>query len=362
VPGGSGRRQVRAAVYSGPGAVVIEDVPEPTPAAGELLIEVAYAAICGTDASEYGHGPLLVPLHAPHPVTGHSGPTILGHEFVGRVVAANQAPGFGVGDRVVSGAGASCGDCSWCREGRTNLCDRYYTIGIHTHGGLAERVVAPAATCRRVPDLLSDEQAVLAQPLAVAVHAVSRAGVARSDTLAVIGVGGIGAFLVAAARHRGVERIFAVDIDDRRLETAAALGADVTINARRLDPLTAILDATGGVGASVVAEVSGAASSFPLALAATRRGGRILLVALHPGETALPLLDLNLGEIDIITTFAHVCGDDLPEALDVLVDSDAARHVIGDVIPLHRVVEDGFEVLSSGRASGKILVRVAAEA
>ncbi len=351
---------MRAAVYWGPGAVRVEDVAEPTdPSPGELLIEVSLASICGTDASEYGHGPVLVPLHDPHPVTGHSGPTILGHEFVGRVIAANEAPGFEVGDRVVSGAGASCGDCLWCREGRTNLCAGYYTIGIHTHGGLAERVVAPAATCRRVPDSLTDEEAVLAQPLAVAVHAVSRAAVAPLDTLAVIGVGGIGAFIVAAARHRGVERIVAVDVDDRRLQTAAALGASVTVNARRVDPLTALLEATGGVGASVVAEVSGVTASFPLALAAVRRGGRILLVALHPGDTAVPLLDLTLGELDVVTTFAHVCGDDLPEALDVLVASDNARHVVGDVIPLERVVESGFEVLASGLARGKILVKVA---
>lgn len=350
---------MRAALYSGPGAVTVEEVPEPTPGAGELLIEVSVASICGTDASEYGHGPVLVPLHEPHPVTGHGGPTILGHEFVGRVIAVDDVPGFEVGDRVVSGAGASCGDCLWCREGRTNLCDRYYTIGIHTHGGLAERVVAPASTCRRVPDSLTDEAAVLAQPLAVAVHAVSRAAVTGSDSLAVVGVGGIGAFIVAAARHRGVERIIAVDVDDRRLHTAAALGAAVTVDARHHDPLTAILEATGGVGASVVAEVSGATTSFPLALSAVRRGGRILLVALHPGDTAVPLLDLNLGELDIVTTFAHVCGDDLPSALDVLVAGELARHVVGDVIPLDRVVEDGLEVLSTGRASGKILVRVA---
>ncbi len=275
-------------------------------------------------------------------MTGHSGPTILGHEFVGRVIAVNYTPGFDVGDRVVSGAGASCGECSWCREGRTNLCAGYYTIGLHAHGGLAERVVAPAGTCRRVPDSLTDGEAVLAQPLAVAVHAVSRARVTSADTLAVIGVGGIGAFLVAAARHRKVGRIIAVDIDDRRLETAAALGADVTINARRSDPLAGILEATDGAGASVVAEVSGASSSLPLAIAATRRGGRVLLVALHPGETGVPLLDLNLGELDIVTTFAHVCGDDLPEALDVLVDGDVARHVVGTIIPLDRVVEDGL--------------------
>ena len=103
---------MRAAVYHGPGDVRIESVPEPTaPGAGELVVEVLRGAICGTDSSEYAHGPHMIPLHERHPNSGHVGPLVLGHEFVGRV--SEVGPGvteFAVGDRVVTGAGASCGD------------------------------------------------------------------------------------------------------------------------------------------------------------------------------------------------------------------------------------------------------------
>src|SRR6478735_7361426 len=155
---------MRAAVFHGPRDVRIEAVADPTPSAGEVVLEVTRAAICGTDAAEWDHGPVLC----------RSG-VVLGHEFVGRVadVGANVA-GLGVGDRVVSGAGISCGLCTWCRRGRTNLCAEYRTLGLQVDGGLAEYVTSPAAICRPVPDACDDDAAAMAQPLAVALHALSR--------------------------------------------------------------------------------------------------------------------------------------------------------------------------------------------
>ena len=106
-----------------------------------------------------------------------------------------------IGDRVVSGAGVSCGTCEWCRAGRINLCAAYYTLGLHANGGLAERVATPAAICCRVPDDCTDDAAAMAQPLAVALHALSRVAQRAGDSVAVIGAGGIGSFIVAGASH-----------------------------------------------------------------------------------------------------------------------------------------------------------------
>ncbi|HZL54747.1 MAG TPA: alcohol dehydrogenase catalytic domain-containing protein, partial [Solirubrobacteraceae bacterium] len=209
---------MRAAVYRGPGDLRIESVADPgPPAASEVLIGVSRAAICGTDSSEWEHGPVLA-----------RPPVILGHEFTGTVVAAGaEVSGFEVGDRVVSGAGVSCGTCAWCLAGRTNLCAAYETIGFHRDGGLAEYVLSPAAICRPVPAGLSDEAAATAQPCAVALHAVSRSGLQRGQSCAVIGIGGIGAFIVAAAAAAGAAPLIALDIDEERLATASALGAHV---------------------------------------------------------------------------------------------------------------------------------------
>jgi threonine dehydrogenase-like Zn-dependent dehydrogenase len=254
---------VRAAVYHGPGDVRIESVPEPEPPGpGELVVEVLRGAICGTDSSEYAHGPHLIPLHERHANSGHVGPLVLGHEYVGRVTAVGEGVSdFAVGDRVVTGAGVACGECEWCRAGRTNLCAHYYTLGLHTDGGLAAAARTPANICVAVPDECSDEAAAMAQPLAVAMHALNRGRIVPGESVVIIGVGGIGALMVGGARGRGIEGVIAVDVDDSRLATARELGAGHTVHAEREDVVVTVQELTGGEGAHVVLEASGAPSS-----------------------------------------------------------------------------------------------------
>jgi (R,R)-butanediol dehydrogenase / meso-butanediol dehydrogenase / diacetyl reductase len=338
---------MKAAVYHGPGDIRIDSVADPEGArGGEVVIEVARAAICGTDSSEWAHGPLLA-----------RPPVVLGHEFAGRVVDVGpDADGFAVGDRVVSGAGISCGVCEWCRGGRTNLCAEYRTIGLHVDGGLAEYVRSPGFVCRRVPEGVSDEGAALAQPLAVALHAVRRSGLQAGQACAVIGVGGIGAFVVAAAAARGAAPLIALDIDEDRLETARRLGAHVALNVRERSLSEVILEHTGGDGAHVVIEASGTAGGPAAALAAARRGGRVLLVGLQAAPRELDLFSFTLREVDLVTTLAHVCDVDLPDSLALLASSDIASTVIDRVIALDDLVDAGIRPLAEGSAKGKIVV------
>ncbi len=155
---------MKAAVYHGPHDVRIEDKPQPVPVAGEVLLKITRSGMCGTDASEWKAGPLIFPLNTAHPISGHQGPMILGHEFIGEIVELGEGvSSFAVGDRVASGAGISCGDCPRCAEGRTNLCQRYVTHGLNREGGMAEYVAVPASTLVPIPDGLSDDHAGLAQ-------------------------------------------------------------------------------------------------------------------------------------------------------------------------------------------------------
>jgi threonine dehydrogenase-like Zn-dependent dehydrogenase len=344
---------VRAAVYYGARDVRVEDAPEPAkPGPLEVILDVDTAAICGTDIGEYLRGPTQIPLSRPHPASGHVGPTILGHEFVGRVAAVgDRVATLRVGDRVVSGAGVSCGRCAWCRLGRTNLCVRYYTIGLHAHGGLADQVSVPAATCFAVPDGCANGVAVVAQPMAVALHAVNRARIAKHDSVLVVGVGAIGALLVAAVSARGADEIIAADIDVERLLVAAELGAT------RLVHLPGELIA-GADAPSVVLEATGTGVGLQTALQTVRRGGRVLLVGLHEEPEAIDLLRLNLNEIDIATTNAHVCATDIPEALAVLESGDIARQITAPAIPLEAVVTAGFEATVDRRVTGKVVVGI----
>jgi (R,R)-butanediol dehydrogenase/meso-butanediol dehydrogenase/diacetyl reductase len=353
---------MRAAVYHGAGDVRIEAASEPgAPGPGEVLIAPSMAAICGTDASEYAHGPHMIPLHERHPGSGHVGPLILGHEFVGRVEAlGGGVDGLAVGDRVVSGAGVSCGECAWCQAGRTNLCATYYTLGLSAPGGLADQVISPASILVGVPDEVNDVGAAMAQPLAVAIHALDRGGVGPGLTVAVLGIGGIGGFLIGAASTRSPKRLIAVDVDPNKLALAGALGADDAIDARATDVAAAIIEATGGEGADVVIEASGVPQNPSTAIHATKRGGRVVIVGLQADPPPVDIFDAALREVDLIATVAHICDSNLPEALKVLGETELAGEVLGEVVPMTRLVEDAIAPLAEGRAPGKMVVEVAA--
>lgn len=339
---------MRAAVYHGRGDVRVESVPDPVdPAPGWVLLSVRRAALCGTDVAEWAHGP--------HVTSGV--PLVIGHEFVGDVVGV----GAGVstlrsGDRVVSGAGVSCGTCPWCRDGRTNLCRTYRTLGQSLDGGLAEYVLAPASSAHRVPAALGDDAAAMAQPCAVAVHAVRRAGVRAGDTVAVLGVGGIGAFVVAAARADGAERVIAVDIHPRRLDHARAAGADDAIDASGRDLADALLAATGPDGAHVVVEATGRREAVAAAIRGTRRGGRVVLLGLPSEPPTVDVTSLVVREIDLLTSAAHVADTDLPAALRLLAAGDLAGALVARVIGLEEVVSGGLAPLRDGRVHGKVIV------
>jgi (R,R)-butanediol dehydrogenase / meso-butanediol dehydrogenase / diacetyl reductase len=349
---------MKAAVYHGRRDVRIETVPDPgEPGPREALLRVSRAAICGTDASEYEHGPLMIPLTRRHPSSGHQGPLILGHEFVGRVVAVGpDVDEVHVGQRVVPGAGMWCGACELCKAGRPNLCARYYTLGLQASGGLAQFARVPVRMCRPVPDACTDDAAALAQPLAVAIHALRRSGAERGHAIVLIGIGGIGAFILAAATAQGHAPIIAVDVDDERLTTAWTLGATQVVNASVSDPVAVIHDLTDQHGAPIVIEASGAPSAPGTALAAVRRGGRVLVVGLQAEPRSLDLYNMTLREVEMTGTVAHVCDVDLPAALEILASSNLDGVVLDRVIPLDALVEEGLRPLAERTARGKIVV------
>ena len=147
-----------------------------------------------------------------------------------------------------------------------------------------------------------------------------------------------------------------IDIDDERLATASALGADEVANATGRDLTDLLLELSDGAGFDVVIEASGAPHAAAAAIAGARRGGRVLLVGLHGAPRAIDLTAMILREVDIFTTVAHVCDADIPAALELLAASDVAAVTAGPRIPLDALVEDGLRPLAERRASGKILV------
>jgi (R,R)-butanediol dehydrogenase/meso-butanediol dehydrogenase/diacetyl reductase len=172
----------------------------------------------------------------------------------------------------------------------------------------------------------------------------------------IIGSGGIGALMIGGAAGRGLERVIAIDVDASRLETARRLGAAETIDASATDPVEAVRALTGHEGAHVVIEASGAPTSPQQAITMTRRGGRVVIVGLQAAPVALDLFDVAMREIELTSSLAHVCADDLPAALEILARTDLAETMLDRVIPLDRLVDDGLSALAERRATGKILV------
>jgi (R,R)-butanediol dehydrogenase/meso-butanediol dehydrogenase/diacetyl reductase len=348
---------MRAAVYHGPRDIRIEDVPRPSPAPGEVLVRVHANGICGTDASEFA-GAQMYPLHARHPLTGHEGPLVPGHEFAGRIeTVGDGVEGFTEGDAVVTGAALWCGVCAQCRAGRTSICAQYATVGLHRDGGLAEFVRVPAhIVFRAEPFGLSDDVAVLTQPMAIAVHALRRGRPRAGENVLVLGAGGIGAFLTFALAQHGV-RVVAADISTARLAIARRLGAAETVLAGYAAQLTASLRQLGFVP-TLVYEVTGTDAGLEAAIAAVDAGGRLVTVGIAKHPIAIDARRVTTKELEIIGTNALIGRDDVPEAARLLaLDPAAWQDVAPLAIPLERVVKDGIVPMLEGRAAQiKLLV------
>lgn len=344
---------MRASVYHGAHDVRVEDVPEPTPGTGDVLVKVLRSGMCGTDATEWSSGPKMFPVERVHPVTHHTGPMIMGHEFVGEIVETAADSRFAVGDLVASGAGVSCGECARCLEGRTNICQRYYTLGLNTSGGMAELVAVPERTLTTIPDGITIDRAGLAQPMAVGLHAARRSGVKDGDHVVLIGAGAIGSFVLAGLASLAQADITVVDFPGERLERALRLGA-ARVAPAGPEAEDAIREALDGSPVDVVIEASGAPGQLDAAIRLVRTGGTILQVGLPSKRQEIDVHALVMREITVITALAHVCDEDLAAALGVLAASDLAEELLEAVHPLEDLPEQ-LELLATGQLQGKVL-------
>ncbi|MFN2459415.1 MAG: zinc-binding dehydrogenase [Candidatus Velthaea sp.] len=342
---------MRAALYHAPRDIRIENVPRPVPQRGELLLRVHANGICGTDASEFAAGPQMYPLHARHPLTQHHGPIVPGHEFAGVVDdAGDDVEGFAPGDFAVTGAALWCGQCRQCRAGRTSICAQYATVGLHRDGGLAEYVRVPAHIAfRAAPFGLTGDVAVLAQPMAIAVHALRRGRPHAGEEVLVLGAGGIGAFLVYALAESGA-RITAADVSAERLAIASGLGArDVIAGDAAQLPQTL---AERGIVPTLVFEVTGTDAGFAAAVAAVDPGGRLVSVGIAKQKISVDVRRITVKEIEVVGTNALIGAEDVPEAARLLsLEPSRWTAVAPSAIPLERLVADGLQPMVEGRAA-----------
>ncbi|MFC6880211.1 MULTISPECIES: 2,3-butanediol dehydrogenase [Actinomadura] len=337
---------MKAAVWYGARDVRVEDVPLGAPGPGEVALDVAYCGICGSDLHEYADGPHAIPVDEPHPESGREAPLTLGHEFCGTV--AEVGPGVtGVrpGDRVAVEPHYRCGDCPRCLAGEYNLCRHFGFAGLMGDGGLAERAVVPSYMLHRLPDGVSLEQAAVFEPAAVALHALRRSGLRDGETVAVAGLGPIGLLVVRLAVRYGAGRVVACDPSARRRDLALRLGAAEALDAGGLP----------GGAADVAFEAVGTEGTLRDCLAATRRGGRVVLVGLG-GTFALDAFALVNNEQSIIGSVGY--RDVHPELIRLVAEEGLdLTPIVTSTVALDDVVRDGFEALLNAKEEIKVLVR-----
>ena len=286
---------MRAAFLHGIHDLRIEDVEDPKPVCGEVLIRVRSVGVCGSDVHYYNEGRIGdAVVTAPH---------ILGHEAAGEIVAlAEDVEGLRVGDCVAIEPGIPCEQCTMCRTGRYNLCPDVRFLGHPpTPGAYRELMAYPAKWCHRMPGSLSSDDGAMIEPLAIAVFAVDEAPVRTGDTVAILGCGPVGLLILQVARAAGAGRILASEPIEARRRFALALGADRVFDPGSQDVGEEILAATGGAGADLAVEAAGAPDTFAQAICALRREGTALFAGIPEGdEIAIPIHTARRRAIRIV--------------------------------------------------------------
>jgi (R,R)-butanediol dehydrogenase/meso-butanediol dehydrogenase/diacetyl reductase len=292
---------VKALRWHGAGDVRVEQLAEPNPAPGMTLIEVRYCGICGTDLGEYRDGPHLI-SRSPHPLTGREPPITLGHEFSGAVLDTGDDSGVRVGQRVTADACWRCGRCSACAAGDYHLCRHGGSIGLHSDGAFAARVLVPDYCVVALGDRVSDTDGAMVEPFAVALHALERGALAAGEIVVVLGFGPIGAAAATLAGSLGARPIV-VEKSPARLELAQELGFQVLEAGESLP--RRVRKAAGDGGANLVIESTGVAAVLTEAIECTRRGGRIVLVGLTSVAASIQVDRLVLYERSVLGSLGY---------------------------------------------------------
>jgi L-iditol 2-dehydrogenase len=265
----------------GTGFIELCEAPEPSPGPGEVLIEVKACGICGTD------------IHVWHDRFPYWPPVIMGHEFSGQIIETGPATGlFKVGDRVVGEPHTrACGHCYLCRSGNIQICPLKRSPGWGIDGAFTKYLKMPELLLHRIPDTMSYDLAALVEPTANTVHdVVERARIEAGDFVVVLGPGPVGLMAALTARAGGARHVVIVGTpadESFRLKKARELGFESVINLAEASPVEVVQELTGGLGADLVIECSGAAAAIASTVELIRKKGRICVIGLT-GKDSIP--------------------------------------------------------------------------
>lgn len=340
--------------------VRIEDVPIPEPGEKQVLIKVKYSGICGSDLGAYTGGWALPTI--PHPITGKVLPVTTGHEPSGEVVKIGaKVKKWQAGDRVTVEPLIYCGTCEACKKGFHNLCENSVgkdgsgnIIGFAVDGSFAEYMVADEESVYALPDNLDYQVGALTEPAAVALQAVQKSGIQAGQTAVIFGAGPIGLLVSIMLMEAGVKELIIADVAEERLKIARELGVKHVINSAGIDIVKEVL-AIHPSGVDIAFDCAGVQATFDACLDSVKHKGRIMDVAVYGKNPVIRMSAMLMKGVDIYTTLCY--SNVYAEAIRIMADNpEKFRKVITKVIPLDKIVEEGFEFLPTDKSQAKILV------
>lgn len=334
---------MKAAVLRGANDIRMETVPDPVAEPHGIVIRVKACGVCGSDLHEYK--------------SGENSGTIFGHEFSGDVAQVGEhVTGINVGDRVTAVGFRACGKCLWCSQGKPHRCSDMALVGYQLPGAMAEYVSIPVAavgqTVFPLPDELTYEDAAQVEPLSISLYSVRRAKPKATDTAVVLGAGVIGLNAIQVLKSMGVKTVLVSARRPSRLAAAKTCGADLIVDAAKDDPVPAIMEATGGMGAEIVVECAGSPATFEQAVEMASGRGKIALVAIYEQPITwdpMPVISKNL-------TLIGCLGGNFPGSIDLIRTGKATtRPFVTHRFPLERA-DEAFKTAISDPGAIKVMI------
>jgi L-iditol 2-dehydrogenase len=282
-------------VMTSPGVVEFRDIPVPVPGPTEVLIRMKRIGVCGSDIHVY---------HGKHALTPY--PVVQGHEVSGVIEkVGGSVRGLAAGDAVTIQPQVTCGTCYPCRHGAYHICDSLKVMGFQTTGAGSEFFAVEASKVLKLPARMDLEHGAMIEPVAVAVHALGRAGDVKGMNVLVLGAGPIGNLVAQAAKGMGAAQVMVTDVSDFRLGKAKECGIDLCVNVGKVDLAAAVKEHFGEAKADLILECVGNPQTISQAVAVARKGTDIIVVGVFGDKPVVDMGTVQDRELRLIGTLMY---------------------------------------------------------
>src|SRR5699024_7272983 len=334
---------MKQVILNKPEEFKLKNVDIPHPKSNEVIIKVERVGICGSDIHTYYDRHPFITL-----------PIVLGHEFAGEIFSlGSEVTSLKVSDRVSVDPTLTCGECFNCTHGSPNICNNLELIGCHQTGAFAEYVSVPVENVLPIPDDVSFEEVVLAEPLAVGVHACKKGRVKKNSTVCIVGAGTIGLMTAFAAKRLGAKKIVLLDIDEKKCDRAEQFGFKALVN-KNVEPKEMLYDLFGESGPSTIFECVGIQDTAKFCIEGAAKGGRIVIAGVFENDITVPMSFVQDKELKILGALTYLREefiDSLKWIGEGLIDTDS---FITHTYPIEKVSE-AFKLIESS-STGNVVI------